>query len=79
MMTVRIRLAERFVRRQMGRDVGVNDMAREAGWSRTHFPAVYQRLRGASPWCVHPPTALKRGCYFVAYPKRRYRRCRNHR
>ncbi len=45
----RIRLAERLVRRHMGREVSVDDMAKEAGWSRTYFSSVYKRVRHESP------------------------------
>jgi AraC-like DNA-binding protein len=45
----RLSRAERYARRRNGVDVDVVQLAREAGYTRSHFSAIFQASRGQSP------------------------------
>jgi len=45
----RLHRAEAFARRRMGRDVSVTDLARIAGYHRSHFTPLFRERRGRTP------------------------------
>jgi AraC-like DNA-binding protein len=66
---LRIERAEALARQSLDTDFDVADFAAAAGWSRSRFSAVYQRLRGRSPGAFLRQERLDRAKALLTRPE----------